>query len=176
VSVSRVVTAVAKVGVFCTIVLIGVVIFRGTSASTRLSDAWAMYKCPAMVQADLAVLLMEKDAKVRACEGPATRAVCQVETVEWRVSWGAAMDGPRRTVKSAPLGPWDCTRRHASGMSGMIMKTLLDAKADGAAPSAASRMAEHLSPRDRQMLGELDSIAALLNRRQALVDAQETKE
>jgi hypothetical protein len=37
-------------------------------------------------------------------------------------------------------------------------------------------MAEHLSPRDRQMLGELGSIAALLNRRQALVDAQEPKE
>ena len=173
VSAGRVFTAVAKVGVFCCIVFIGVAIFRGTSAPARLSEAWSMYRCPGRVQADLGVLLMEKSPKVRNCVGPAARAVCEVETVEWRAPCGTETPGPRRIVKTAPLGPWDCTRRHVpGGHAGLVMKVLIDGKMNGPMYSALLRTAASASPRDRQLIEERDSVRFLLSRRQALADAQ----
>ncbi len=167
------VTVVAKLGVFGVIVFIGVIVFRHSSVSAHLSEAWAMVRCDSLVQADLNLLLMEKRPRVVSCVGPSTRAVCQVETIEWRVPDGTDGDKPRQRTKTAPLGPWDCSRRHVpSGLAGLVMKTTLDGKAQGATNAALLRMVENASPRDKQLLAEVDSVGAVLSRRQALADAE----
>jgi hypothetical protein len=167
---SRVVMGVAKVGVFCCIVFVGLVVFRGTSLSSRMSEAWAMRGCADRVQVDLDILLMQKAPKVRSCVGPAARAVCQVETTE------PATAG-RANVKTAPLGPWDCSRRHApAGNAGLLMKALLDARAasgrTGPAMSPALLQLAGASAEEQRMFEEIDAVASVLNARQALADAQ----
>jgi hypothetical protein len=167
-----VVTAIAKLGVFGVVVFIGVTVFRHTSVSAHLSEAWAMYRCDSRVQADLNLLLMERRPRVLSCVGPSTRAVCQVETIEWRAPRGTDSDRPRQSTKTAPLGPWDCSRRHVPpGLAGMVMKTLIDGKASGVPDSTLMRLVDNASPRDKQLLSERDSVAAVLSRRQALADA-----
>jgi hypothetical protein len=132
-----------------------------------------MRGCADRVEDDLDVLLLEKDPNVRSCVGPATRAVCEVETVEWWAPCGDKTPGPRRIKKTAPLGPWDCTRRHVpSGKPGWVMKFLIDGKANGATYALLRREVDKASPADRKLIDEMGFVASLLNQRQALVDAQ----
>ena len=158
---------VAKVGVFCCVVFVGVVVFRGTSLSTRLSETWAMRHCSDLVQADLDVLLMTKNPKVLSCVGPAPRAVCQVETTEAKAEQGS--------VKTAPLGRWDCTRRHVPpGYVGTLMKLALDGRAAGQNMQMNPILLKvaGATPADLKLFDELDAVATVLNARQATLDAQ----
>ena len=158
---------VAKVGVFCCVVFVGVVVFRGTSLSTRLSETWAMRNCSELLQADLNVLMMTKNPKVLSCVGPATRAVCQVETTE--------STGGQANVKTAPLSRWDCTRRHVPhGYVGMLLKATLDGRAAGQ-PAQMNPVLLKLSgatPEDVKLFDEIDAVVSVLNARQATIDTQ----
>ena len=166
VSASRVVMGVAKVGVFFCVVFVGVLVFRGTSLSTRLSETWAMRNCSDLLQADLDVLLMTKKPKVLSCIGPATRAVCQVETTESKADQG---------VKTAPLGRWDCTRRHVpAGYVGTLMKLVLDGRAAGQNMQMNPVLLKvaGASSDDMKLFDEIDAVATVLNARQATIDTQ----
>jgi hypothetical protein len=167
VSASRVVMGVAKVGVFCCVVFVGVVVFRGTSLSTRLSETWAMRNCTDLLQADLNVLLMTKKPKVLSCVGPATRAVCQVETTEAK--------GGQENVKTAPLGRWDCTRRHVpDGYVGTLMKLVMDGRAAGQNTQMNPVLLKlaGATPQDTKLFDEIDAVASVLNARQTTIDTQ----
>ncbi len=157
----------AKVGVFCCVVFVGVIVFRGTSLSTRLSEQWAMRSCADLLQADLNVLLMTKNPKVVSCVGPATRAVCQVETTEAK--------GVPGNVKTAPFGRWDCTRRHVpNGYVGMLMKLALDGRAAGQnmPMNPVLLKVSGATPEDMKLFDEIDAVLSVLNARQATIDTQ----
>jgi len=159
---------VAKVGVFFCVVFVGVLVFRGTSLSTRLSETWAMRNCSDLLQADLSVLLPTKNPKVLSCVGPATRAVCQVETTESKVP------GPGN-VKTAPFGRWDCTRRHVpDGHVGMLLKLVLDGRAAGTNMQMDPILLKvaGASRDDMKLFDEIDAVATVLNARQATIDTQ----
>ena len=169
------VTGVAKVGLACCLLFVVVMVARRASLGARVSEAWAMHRCAGMLQDDLDVLLMEKSPKVRRCVGPAIRAVCEVETVEWRPPCGPDGKGQERIVRTAPLASWDCTRRHVpSGQAGLIMKVLLNSRTEGPKVplDALVRAVNKVSPRDRAMIEGLDTVASRLGTRQALIDAQ----
>lgn len=158
---------VAKVGVFCCVVFVGVLVFRGTSLSTRLSETWAMRSCADLLQADLNVLLMTKNPKVLSCVGPATRAVCQVETTESTAEQG--------NVKTAPLGRWDCTRRHVPpGYVGTLMKLALDGRAAGQNTPMNPLLLKvaGATPQDMKLFDEIDAVVTVLKARQATIDMQ----
>jgi len=164
---NRVVTGVAKVGVFVCIVVIGVIVLRGTSLSTRLSEAWAMHGCVDAVRADLQTLLAEKKPKVVSCVGPAVRAVCQVETTE-------NGEGGASAVKTAPLSGWDCTRRHVpDGQGGMLMKMMIASRVNGASVNRRLlQIAAGVSTADMRLFDEMDAVARLLDTRQAIIDGR----
>jgi len=166
-----VVTGVAKLGVFCCIVVVGVTVFRGSSLRARMAEAWAMRKCPDVLQEDLDILLMQKNPKVKGCVGPPARAVCQVQTTEVFAPCNPK-PGQRTIKKTAPLGAWDCTRRHVpKGQAGLIMKMILDSRANGSVNATFRRAAAASSAEDRRLIDELDSLASLLDARQTTVEA-----
>jgi hypothetical protein len=171
VSLTRAITTVSKVGFFCVAVFIVVTLVRRTSAWSSVSEAWAMRKCPEVLQDDLDVLLGGKSPRVLSCVGPAARAVCQVETTE---VWVPARCGWTPSVmKTAPIGPWNCTERHVpTGKGGTLMSIMIDRKA-GWSEAELQEMVGRLSRHDKQLIANRDTVVALLNARQRLVDAQE---
>jgi len=174
VSASGLVTAVGKFGVLCVAVFVAVTLVRRTSAWSSVSEAWAMHKCPVLVQDDLDVLLGNKDPHVLGCVGPATRAVCQVRTTE---VWAPARCGQVPVeVKTAPLGPWDCTKRKVpTGSGGALMSMLLSGKTAGLSSADLQTMLGRLSADDKELIANRDFVASLLNARQTLVDQQRSR-
>lgn len=167
-------TTVCKIGFFCVAVFIVVTLVRRTTAWSRVSDAWAMHRCADLLRDDLDVLLGAKDPRVLSCVGPATRAVCQVETTEWRSP--AACRGPKQQtiVKTAPIGPWDCTRRHVpTGSAGVLMSMAISGRKAGLSEEEFQALVERVSRRDKQLFADMGLVASLLSARQGLVDAQE---
>ena len=171
---SRVATTVFKVGFLCVAVFIIVTLVRRTSAWSRVSEAWAMRRCPDLLHDDLDVLLGAKDPRVLICVGPATRAVCQVETTEWRSP--AVCGGPKQLtiVKTAPIGPWDCTKRHVPrGSAGVLMAMAISGRRGGLSEAEFQEYDERVSGHDKQLIANRNLVASLLSARQRLVDAQE---
>ena len=164
-------TAVGKVGFFCVAVFIVVTLVRRTSAWSSVSEAWAMRKCPHLVQEDVDHLLSGKDPHVLSCVGPATRAVCQVRTTE---VWAPARCGQVPVeMKTAPLGPWDCTRRQVpTGSAGALMMMMLSGHRAGLTDAELQQMLARLSSSDRQLIANRDFVASQLRARQTLADQQ----
>jgi hypothetical protein len=167
-------TVVCKVGLFGVAVFIVVTLVPRTSAWSSASEAWAMHRCPDLLHDDLDVVLGAKDPRVLGCVGPATRAVCQVETTEWRSP--AVCGGPKQLtiVKTAPIGPWDCTKRHVpTGSAGVLMSMAISGHKSGLSEGEFQELLGRVSRHDKRLIADRDWVASLLNARQRLVDAQE---
>jgi hypothetical protein len=165
------VTTVGKFGFFCVAVFLVVTLVRRTSAWSNVSEAWAMHKCPRLLQDDVDVLLSGKDPHVLSCVGPAKRAICQVQTTE---RWAPARCGwVPAEIKTAPLGPWDCTRRQVpTGTAGVLMSMMLSGKMGGLSSEEFQEMLDRVSPDDKQLIANRDFLASLLAARQTLADQQ----
>ena len=167
---SGVVIGASKLGVACIAVFIVVIVVRRTSAWSSVSESWAMHKCPGIVQDDLDMLLDGKDPKVRSCVGPATRAVCHVETIEWYAPCGTTPRLPN-IVARVPLGPWDCTTRHVpDGHVGWVMKAIYDAERP--LKPFESQLLAAATDAEKRMFDDFGRVASLLKARQAVLDAQ----
>ena len=133
-----------------------------------------MHRCPELLHDDLDVVLGAKDPRVLSCVGPATRAVCQVETTEWRSQAGCGAPRQQTIVKTAPIGPWDCTRRHVpTGTAGTLMAMAISGRRARLSEAEFAQLLGRVSRHDKQLIADRGLVASLLSARQRLVDEQE---